>query len=374
MFNTTLKIEVLLNTTRARAVRSTGAAISWTGVCQSLQNNLTKISENLSAPPILAKEHGKHRARILRREASTLRARASARARGCPEQHADCIMPCGYCGGPGKNCRTCDCADARMYQQLNKKDGAKAWTRAMLLEECRRLAIAAPVPERGDSTSSGNVPLTARPTGAGATPGAPATGAPTASPHLPTHSDAPVPALAAALNVGDRVIVRAPLESSCKYEGRVAFVYSLHRTKCRLLLDDHPPRPDDPIRGFITGMVSQTVCVTIKKAVPQPEPGRWRLENAYLVARLSPVTSEWQIGMRVKVSRGKYAGQTGSILSVHPQSVTLRMDATGQVTGNLPKGELHAQVPNPRTRAQIDAQIIDLVNADLTVQFASAAA
>ena len=198
--------------------------------------------------------------------------------------------------------------------------------------------------------------LTARTTGAGATPGAPATGAPTASPHLPTHSDAPVPALAAALNVGDRVIVRAPLESSCKYEGRVAFVYSLHGTECRLLLDDHPPRPDDPIRGVITGMVSQTVCVTIKKAVPQPEPGRWRLENAYLVARLSPVSSEWQIGMRVQVSMGEYAGQTGSILSVHPQSVTLRMDATGQVTGYLRKGAVQA------------------VRAGLTDQFAAAAA
>ena len=186
---------------------------------------------------------------------------------------------------------------------------------------------------------------------------------PTAPPPAPAPAPAlapapaPVPALAAALNVGDRVIVRAPLESSCKYEGRVAFVYSLHGTECRLLLDDHPPRPDDPIRGVITGMVSQTVCVTIKKAVPQPEPGRWRLENAYLVARLSPVTSEWQIGMRVKVSRGSiYAGQTGSILSVHPQSVTLRMDATGQVTGYLRKGAVQA------------------VRAGLTDQLAAAAA
>ena len=189
--------------------------------------------------------------------------------------------------------------------------------------------------------------------------------------------------LAAAPNVGDRVIMRAPLGSSCKYEGREAFVFSLHETKCRLQLDDHPPRPDAPKRGEITGMVSQTVCVIIKKAVPQPEPGRWRLENDHLVARLSPVSSEWQIGMRVQVKTGKYAGKTGSIISVHPQSVTLRMDATGQVTGYLRKWNLAhtrtlAQIvdgaANTRTRAQIIEDQLLLVKADLTNQFAAAAA
>jgi len=167
----------------------------------------------------------------------------------------------------------------------------------------------------------------------------------TKAPALPATQAAarsqPTPSgLAAAPNVGDRVIVRAPLGSSCKYEGREAFVFSLHETKCRLLLDDHPPRPDAPIRGVITGMVSQTVCVTNKKAVPQPEPGSWRLENFHLVARLSPVSSEWQIGMRVLVSTGKYAGKTGSIISVHPESVTLMMDATGDVTGYLRQRKL----------------------------------
>ena len=181
------------------------------------------------------------------------------------------------------------------------------------------------------------------------TPMTPPTAPPPAPAPAPALAPAPAKPAAPELNVGDRVIVRAPLESSCKYEGRVAFVYSLHGTECRLLLDD-------PIRGVITGMVSQTVCVTIKKAVPQPEPGRWRLENAYLVARLSPVSSEWQIGMRVQVSMGEYAGQTGSILSVHPQSVTLRMDTTGQVTGYLRKGAVQA------------------VRAGLTDQFAAAAA
>ena len=63
-----------------------------------------------------------------------------------------------------------------------------------------------------------------------------------------------------------------------------------------------------------------------------------------------------QKGRRVQVSTGKYAGQTGSILSVHPQSVTLRMDATGQVTGYLRKGAVQA------------------VRAGLTDQFAAAAA
>ena len=149
----------------------------------------------------------------------------------------------------------------------------------------------------------------------------------------------------------------------------MAFVYSLHGTECRLLLDDPPPRPDDPIRGVITGMVSQTVCVTIKKAVPQPEPGRWRLENAYLVARLSPVSSEWQIGMRVQVSMGEYAGQTGSILSVHPTSVTLEMDATGQVTGYLWKGIINPHYSMPRYLSmQIFASIYDHLQKGMRVQ------
>jgi len=42
-------------------------------------------------------------------------------------------MPCGYCGGP-KKCNACDCADARMYQQLDLKGGAAQWPRARLLQ------------------------------------------------------------------------------------------------------------------------------------------------------------------------------------------------------------------------------------------------
>ena len=43
-------------------------------------------------------------------------------------------MPCGYCGGP-KKCNACDCADARMYRQLNLKGGAAQWPRARLLQQ-----------------------------------------------------------------------------------------------------------------------------------------------------------------------------------------------------------------------------------------------
>ncbi len=208
--------------------------------------------------------------------------------------------------------------------------GETSWTNPETGSTADMVAVAAPATAEDEFDAFSHLSMKA--------PALPATQA--AARSQPTPSG-----LAAAPNVGDRVIMRAPLGSSCKYEGREAFVFSLHETKCRLLLDDHPPRPDAPIRGVITGMVSQTVCVTNKKAVPQPEPGRWRLENFHLVARLSPVSSEWQIGMRVRVSTGKYAGKTGSILSVHPESVTLMMDATGDVTGYLRKWNLaHAQI------------------------------
>jgi hypothetical protein len=42
-------------------------------------------------------------------------------------------MPCGYCRGP-KKCNACDCADARMYQQLDLKGGAAQWPHARLLQ------------------------------------------------------------------------------------------------------------------------------------------------------------------------------------------------------------------------------------------------
>ena len=162
------------------------------------------------------------------------------------------------------------------------------------------------------------------------------------------------------VDVGSRVYVRASSGSKCLYEGREAIVVSLHNTKCKLRLEDDGAIP----RGTVTGFVNRRWCFIVENAqhqpvlpldpepIPEPLPPEPFLPPPNPVLQVGMPVPDWQIGMHVLVAIGSYAGRMGRIVSVHPQSCRLEMDASGRVTGYLRHAVLRRVVGVPPLAAE----------------------